>query len=357
MKTRHLFRTLLVAITALLMAATDSMAQGKPWAKLQDGVLTFSFGAKPAAATAVKCPECGKMVTVNQNFCPNCGTKKPVAGTIFEVPLNIKGFENAPWYDKHEEVKKVVFAPSFKKATNITSTRNWFYHMKNLTTIIGLENLNTTNVTDMSGMFGGCASLTSLNLSSFNTSKVTDMGGMFSGCKSLTSLNLSRFNTSKVTDMHVMFGDCKSLTSLNLSSFNTSKVKRMDDMFYGCESLTSLNLSRFNTSNVTGMSGMFGGCASLTSLNLSSFNTSKVTDMSYMFRGCKSLTSLNLSSFNTDNVGHISYIFGGCTSLRAIYLPANSWDIERIKRKGQESGYLHPAEDLYEKCPAQLIRK
>ena len=225
MKTRHLFRTLLVAITALLMAATDSMAQGKPWAKLQDGVLTFSFGAKPAAAKApVKCPECGKMIAVNQNFCPNCGTKKPVAGTIFEVPLNNKKGDDMPWYDKHEEVKKVVFAPSFKKATNITSTRNWFAVMENLTTIIGLENLNTTNVTDMCGMFNCCESLTSLNLSSFNTSKVTDMGGMFNGCKSLTSLNLSSFNTSKVTDMGGMFSECESLTSLNLSSFNTSKV-------------------------------------------------------------------------------------------------------------------------------------
>ena len=276
MKTRHLFRTLLVAITALLMAATDSMAQGKPWAKLQDGVLTFSFGAKPAAATApVKCPECGKMVAVNQNFCPNCGTKKPVAGTIFEVPLNIKGSENTPWYNKRKEVKKVVFAPSFKKATNITSTSYWFFYMENLTTIIGLENLNTSNVTDMKEMFDGCKSLTSLNLSSFNTSKVTDMGWMFLACESLTSLNLSSFNTSKVTDMGLMF-----------------------------------------------------------------------------FK-CKSLTSLNLSSFNTDNVGYISQIFDDCTSLRVIYLPANSWDIERIKRKGQKS----PAEDMYKDCPAQLIRK
>ena len=287
MKTRHLFRTLLVAITALLMAATDSMAQGKPWAKLQDGVLTFSFGAKPAAATAVKCPECGKMVAVNQNFCPNCGTKKPVAGTIFEVPLNIKGSENAPWYNKRKEVKKVVFAPSFKKATNITSTSYWFYYMGNLTTIIGLENLNTTNVTDMCGMFNCCESLTSLNLSSFNTSKVTDMGHMFSGCKSLTSLNLS------------------------------------------------------------------------------SFNTSKVTDMSSMFSGCESLTSLNLSSFNTDKVYLIASIFSNCTSLKTIYLPANSWDIEKIKRNFQEGkisgetkyNNLAPAKDLYENCPAQLIRK
>jgi len=353
MKTRHLFRTLLVAITALLMAATDSMAQGKPWAKLQDGVLTFSFGAKPAAATAVKCPECGKMVAVNQNFCPNCGTKKPVAGTIFEVPLNIKKYDDIPWYNKRKEVKKVVFAPSFKKATNITSTRYWFYYMGNLTTIIGLENLNTSNVTDMKEMFYGCESLTSLNLSSFNTSNVTNMGWMFGYCKSLTSLNLSSFNTSKVTDMGVMFSQCESLTSLNLSSFNTSKVTHMGHMFSGCKSLTSLNLSSFNTSKVTDMSYLFRDCESLTSLNLSSFNTSNVTHMGSMFSGCKSLTSLDLSSFNTDNVVYISQIFGGCTSLRAIYLPANSWDIERIKRKGQES----PAEDMYKNCPAKLIRK
>ena len=34
----------------------------------------------------------------------------------------------------------------------------------------------------MSEMFGGCSSLKELNLNNFNTNNVTDMSGMFSWC-------------------------------------------------------------------------------------------------------------------------------------------------------------------------------
>ena len=56
-----------------------------------------------------------------------------------------------------------------------------------LTSIDLGDNFNTSNVTNMSRMFLGCSSLTSLNLSNFNTSNVTDMGGMFEVSISPTS--------------------------------------------------------------------------------------------------------------------------------------------------------------------------
>ena len=64
-------------------------------------------------------------------------------------------------------------------------------------------------------MFGGCSSLTSLNLSNFNTNNVNNMSGMFSKCSSLTSLNISNFNTNNANNMINMFYNCSSLPSLN----------------------------------------------------------------------------------------------------------------------------------------------
>ena len=154
-----------------------------------------------------------------------------------------------------------------------------------------------------------------LDLSGFNTSNVTNMYGMFEECSSLTNLNLSNFNTSKVTNMMNMFYRCSSLTNLDLNGFNTSKVTDMSSMFCGCLSLTNLDLSSFNTSNVTNMSSMFDYCRSLTTLDLSSFNTSKVTDMRFMFSSCSSLTTLDLSSFNTSNVTNMYRMFLQCSSL------------------------------------------
>mgnify|MGYP004466599937 CR=1 FL=1 len=185
---------------------------------------------------------------------------------------------------------------------------------------LDLSNFNTSQVTNMYGMFGACSSLISLDLSNFNTSQVTNMYGMFSDCSSLTSLDLSGFNTSNVTNMNVMFVNCSSLTSLDLNSFNTSKVTDMYEMFRGCSSLTSLDLSSFNTSNVTNMGDMFVNCSSLTSLDLSGFNTSKVTDMYGMFSYCQSLTSLDLSNFNTLNVINMCEMFRNCSSLTSLDL-------------------------------------
>ena len=214
-------------------------------------------------------------------------------------------------------VTKVVFDDSFKDFRPIT-TGNWFYNLSALTTIEGLEYLNTSAVTYMYEMFYGCSSLTSLDLSNFKTSKVTDMSQMFYNCSGLTSLNLSNFNTSKVTDMSQMFYNCSGLTSLDLSNFNTSAVKKMYEMFYNCSSLTSLNLSNFNTSKVTNMWSMFYGCSGLKELNLSNFNTSAVTYMSSMFYNCSGLTELNVSNFNTSEVTDMRYMFSGCSGLTSL---------------------------------------
>ena len=50
----------------------------------------------------------------------------------------------------------------------------------------------------MSYMFDGCSSLKELNLNNFNTNNVTDMSGMFSKCSDELKLKLkSKFNEFK----------------------------------------------------------------------------------------------------------------------------------------------------------------
>ena len=189
---------------------------------------------------------------------------------------------------------------------------------------LDMKGFNTSNVTNMSGMFYNCIILTSLDLSGFDTSNVTNMSDMFYDCKYLTELNLSSFNTSNVTDMSKMFFGCWSLTSLNLRNFNTSKVMSMYDMFEYCTALTSLDVSSFDTSNVTDMNSMFSYCSGLTNLDVSGFDTSNVTDMSYMFSNCNSLTSLDLSNFDTSNVTGIAFMFWYCTNLTSLNLSSFS---------------------------------
>ena len=120
----------------------------------------------------------------------------------------------------------------------------------------------------------------------------------------IISINKWKIDTSQVTNIIGMFSSCSKLTTLDLSSFNTSNVTDMSSMFWGCGNLTTLDLSSFNTSKVTNIGHMFSNCSSLTTLDLSNFNTRKVTNMNYMFDACSKINKLYLSSgfFNSTSL-------------------------------------------------------
>ena len=113
--------------------------------------------------------------------------------------------------DNCNATQKVKIDKSFQKYKP-TSCSSWFSSYKNLTEITGMENLNTWDVTDMSDMFNGCSSLTSLDLSNFNTEKVKDMSYMFDGCGNLKTIYVgNQWTTNNVEYTEYMFDGCTSL--------------------------------------------------------------------------------------------------------------------------------------------------
>lgn len=118
-------------------------------------------------------------------------------------------------------------------------------------TITGIEYLNTSAVTNMYGMFGGCTALTSIDVSHFNTTKVTDMTFMFQNCKKLKDLDLSDFNTSKVTSMQAMFMNCNNLSVIYVGNkWTTNKVTSSSNMFKDCTNLVGSKGTRYNANHV-----------------------------------------------------------------------------------------------------------
>lgn len=224
---------------------------------------------------------------------------KPAGDNILDL-----GYGNYPNWDTHAaEIKKVVFKAGFRDETHTTCSK-WFSGCTNLTSIEGIENLNTSNVKYMNEMFGQCSNLETLDLSHFNTEKVGNMSNMFNGCTKLHDLNISSFNTENVTNMYGMFYGCSSLDSLDLSHFNTRYV-RNDQMNY-----------------------MFNGCSSLSYLNVSNFTTDKPgMQLDGLFQGCSSLQTLDLSSFDISGAGSVNYLFDGCSALQTIYVS----DLLKIK--------------------------
>lgn len=221
-------------------------------------------------------------------------------------------------------IEKIVFDPSIKNYRP-TNCQNWFADCENLKEITGLEYLNTQDVTDMSGMFYRCISLTYIDLSHFNTAKATDMNEMFAHCWELQKIDLHSFNTSSVTNMSEMFSNCYKLENIDVSHFNTASVTKMDGMFTDCMALLSVDCSGFDTRNVINMSEMFSGCYNLKNIDLSSFHTEQVADMSGMFRGCRSVKTIDLGNFKTDHTTNLGNMFSSCIMLRTIYV-GNNWN-------------------------------
>ena len=242
--------------------------------------------------------------------------------TLGENEYGIYGLGAKPdWVWKNPnvtKVTKVVFDPAFANARP-TNCYAWFQGYVNLTSIEGIEYLNTSQVTDMHNMFYNCYHLQTTDFSGFDTRKVKDMSYMFHNCGSLKSLDISNFNTSEVTDMRGMFESCIGLTSLDFSHLNTSKVSVMASMFQSCINLLSVNLSGWDTRNVISMTRMFKRCHSLKTLDLSGFDTrEKTCTMGDMFNTCKELTTIFVSdkfAVGTGDTGD-GTMFQGCNKLK-----------------------------------------
>ena len=194
------------------------------------------------------------------------------------------------------------------QSAKLVDTSNMFLGTFSLQTL-NLTGFNTSNVTNMYGMFATSV-VPNLNLSSFDTSKVTNMNSMFRGMQHLNTLNVSNFNTSNVTDFGEMFrGIVVADRTLNVLNFNTSNAVAMPMMFDGTNLIGNLNLSSFNTNKVVDMANMFSNSVFLNSVNVSSFNTSAVVNMQGMFYRTLGMPVINIANFNTTNVQNMQDMF------------------------------------------------
>lgn len=111
----------------------------------------------------------------------------------------------------------------------------------------------------------------------------------FDGASNLTNIVFSdNLDTSEVTNMSYMFNNCQSLKMVEFNNFNTANVEDMSYMFNMCSALSSLDLSSFNTTNVSYFNNMFAGCTNISTLLINSFDE-KITNLSsdayrYMFQ-------------------------------------------------------------------------
>ena len=199
------------------------------------------------------------------------------------------------------------------------NSRHMFHAFKG--NLLGADKFNTSEVTDMSGIFNYAKSVDA-DVSKWNVSNVTKMTGMFDGATSAKP-DVSKWNTSKVTDMVSMFFGAKSANP-DVSKWDVSNVTNVINMFYGATSAKP-DVSKWGTSKITKMNWMFYGATSANP-DVSKWDTSKVTDMAKMFYGATSAKP-DTSKWDVSNVTDMSGMFYGATSANP---DVSKWDTSKV---------------------------
>ena len=227
--------------------------------------------------------------------------------------------------------------------TNVLSMSYMFSNCSSLTSV-DMSLVNVESVTNLSYIFRFCSSLTSINLSNWDMTNVTTTYYMFFGCTQLSTIN-GISSMPLLSEASGMFQDCASLTTLDISSISPNSTINTVRMFQGCNSLTTLDVSNLVNGGTPNLSFTFYNASDETlvingletwevsgsttfrymfadsgveSLNLSGWTTTSLEDISYMFYVSTDLLSVDLTGWDTSNVNNTSYAFYGCNLLYSI---------------------------------------
>ena len=255
-----------------------------------------------------------------------------------EVPwINGNGYNGDNLSDNVQLVKvENVISPA--------SIKYWFWYVGYRATgtlNFMLEDLDTSNVTDMSYVFNYAGaygpSTINMDLSSWDVSNVTTMERMFqaiasTGTKNL-NMNLSGWNLLNSTNISNMFSVIGGYSTVNdaeynmdLSGWNMPKISSFERFFEGFgennnkvrSSSVFLNLTGWSFPNVTTMQYMFfhtsrNNTSQFVLEGLDSWDVSHVNNMSGMFDGAGMKAQVwnigNISNWNVSCVNNMDGMF------------------------------------------------
>lgn len=103
--------------------------------------------------------------------------------TVTGEDIGLKGDTCSPFYSICSDVVNIVFQDCKLKGSAVNLFKDLAYVED-----IQFNNCDTSEVTEMSGMFSGCSSLKVLNLSTFDMTSLLSVQGMLEGCDGLETI-------------------------------------------------------------------------------------------------------------------------------------------------------------------------
>lgn len=190
--------------------------------------------------------------------------------------------------------------------TGVTNFDQMFYDCVLFNQV--LTDLDIDEAVTMREMFFNCDSLNSAILWGSKTSNVTDMFGLFRGC-AIFNQNISGWDVSSVQNLSGTFADTGAFNQ-NISAWTTTSVNNMFETFQNADSFNQ-NIEAWDVSNVTTFENCFSGCA-IYNQPLSGWDMSSATTLRRMFENCAAFNSALLWGSTTSNVVDIVGMFDGC---------------------------------------------
>lgn len=191
----------------------------------------------------------------------------------------------------------------------------------------------TTAWNSMKDAFRGCLSMNITATDIPNLAGVSDASGMFQGCQSLTGpANIGSWNTGNITNMELLFNNCNAFNQ-PIGSWNTSLVQNMFGMFAGASQFNQ-PIGGWNTAQVTDMGNMFALCSSFNQ-PIGNWNTGLVYNLSGMFSQALAFNQ-PLNNWNTSSVITINGMFNGAATFNQ---PLNNWNTADIQDMYGVFGY------------------
>lgn len=222
-------------------------------------------------------------------------------------------------YKYHPQTREELI----KILSKLCSYDNEIY-MKNY--ILDVSDIDVSKIDDFSGIFASIDNasyvrMRKLIISDWNTSSATNMSAMFEGLGSVEEIiGIEELNVSNVKDMSWMFSQCSFLKKIDLSNWDVKKCKNFSHMFYDCKSLLDVSfVKKWTVNDVDSINSMFSGCRKIKSADITGWGTNKYQSLSRLYENCTRLVDVgDISKINYTNIYSFNKMFKGCRNIEHI---------------------------------------
>ena len=107
----------------------------------------------------------------------------------------------------------------------------FFYELKSLKAVNGLNHLKLHNTTTIDYLFYNCVALEEVDLNDLDVSSITSAKYAFWKCSAIKTVGVETWDIGNMTEIAYMFRDCSALINIDVSNWDVSNVTDINYMF------------------------------------------------------------------------------------------------------------------------------